>query len=414
MANKISTQLKQAIIHASVAPAIIEVEYNRHRELPKLSITQTLSFRKYRRTYVSMYLNKRIADKLSDLSIVKNISFDRKIQQSRAFLPSFLPSRSITLKPGMIPTGTIRKALGGVQADADNSNGKGIKFTVIDSGYSPNNHQFPFRSVTTFSALTRYGGQIDQSGHGTWCVSSIGGNPYKLNDKDTIWGMCPKASLTSIRSLFTPTGMGTTSLTLKGLKMALDRGVQIISMSLGSKEPTEKDDPLATIIRESTKQGILYCIAAGNYGPDKNTISSPGDILEAITVGAQSYTDKTVSFFSSRGPTEKGLIKPDILCYGGGRRIESLTPEETLISSSSGMLDTLDRKNSIAGLMGTSMATPLHAGLLGWWQTYSKKRTGRYLNRDDITKIYKANSTNYNNTHGYGLATYQWIKEYLR
>jgi hypothetical protein len=48
-------------------------------------------------------------------------------------------------------------------------------------------------------------------------------------------------------------------------------------------------------------QGIIVCVAAGNAGPGRSTIGTPGNARGALTVGA---TDKTggLASYSSRGP----------------------------------------------------------------------------------------------------------------
>jgi subtilisin family serine protease len=64
--------------------------------------------------------------------------------------------------------------------------------------------------------------------------------------------------------------------------------------------------------------GAVVCVAAGNAGADRGTISSPGDARGALAVGT---ADKTgaVAFYSSRGPvTGVRYRKPDLLAIGGG------------------------------------------------------------------------------------------------
>src|SRR3989337_4503705 len=68
------------------------------------------------------------------------------------------------------------------------------------------------------------------------------------------------------------------------------------------------------------REVIVVCVAAGNEGPRKGTIGSPGMAREVITVGAVDKT-KALTFYSSRGPAKyrrKIIHKPDILAAGGG------------------------------------------------------------------------------------------------
>jgi serine protease AprX len=65
--------------------------------------------------------------------------------------------------------------------------------------------------------------------------------------------------------------------------------------------------------------GIFVAVAAGNSGPECNTISSPAAIFnESFTVGATRSND-TIANFSSRGAVfhnEEWLLKPDVSAPG--------------------------------------------------------------------------------------------------
>ncbi|KAI9991687.1 hypothetical protein PInf_017036 [Phytophthora infestans] len=61
--------------------------------------------------------------------------------------------------------------------------------------------------------------------------------------------------------------------------------------------------------------GIIPVVAAGNTGPNCGTIASPGDSASVITVGATDINDGLASF-SSKGPTVRGLRKPDVAAPG--------------------------------------------------------------------------------------------------
>ena len=89
--------------------------------------------------------------------------------------------------------------------------------------------------------------------------------------------------------------------------------------------------------------GVVVVVAAGNTGygyaqdPDGRTmrlgfgmtINDPGNAARAITVGATSSSPHTtgVSFFSSKGPTGDGRMKPDLVA-----------PGERVISAAAGQL----------------------------------------------------------------------------
>lgn len=69
--------------------------------------------------------------------------------------------------------------------------------------------------------------------------------------------------------------------------------------------------------------GIIFVVAMGNGGPGFGTIATPGAASMAITVGASTYYHfldnngkNDMAWFSSRGPTPYGAIKPDIVTPG--------------------------------------------------------------------------------------------------
>ncbi|MFV2015194.1 MAG: S8 family serine peptidase, partial [Candidatus Heimdallarchaeota archaeon] len=69
--------------------------------------------------------------------------------------------------------------------------------------------------------------------------------------------------------------------------------------------------------------GTIFVVAAGNGGPGYGTVGKPGSASMAITVGASSsyifknnFGKNDVAWFSDRGPTPYGTIKPDLVAPG--------------------------------------------------------------------------------------------------
>ncbi len=167
-------------------------------------------------------------------------------------------------------------------------------------------------------------------------------------------------------------GIARNSDVLLGMQRLIDiYKVKIINMSLGhTAEDPPMLDPFCKAIAAATKQGHIYCVAAGNSGPADNTTESPGISPDAITVGAWNTIDNCPSWFSSRGGG-----KPDIYAPGGGRKSESDKPQE-LITAPSSFGSALQRKSGnwgirpragYASLAGTSQATPVVAGIMALW-----------------------------------------------
>jgi hypothetical protein len=96
----------------------------------------------------------------------------------------------------------------------------------------------------------------------------------------------------------------------------------------------------------------LFVVAAGNSGPDDQTIESPGSAGAALTVGAVDGSD-VVADFSSRGPEEATFgIEPELAAPG----VDIVAAR----AAGTAMGDPVDDHYTAAS--GTSMATPQVAG----------------------------------------------------
>jgi len=103
------------------------------------------------------------------------------------------------------------------------------------------------------------------------------------------------------------------------------------------------------VVTAAGNNGYLYFITS--TGPEEGyrsiSITDPGNTDSVITVGA-THRDSAhlygVSYFSSRGPTGDGRIKPDLVAPG--EKIESTIPEDKKVR-----------------MDGTSMAAPHVSGV---------------------------------------------------
>ena len=133
--------------------------------------------------------------------------------------------------------------------------------------------------------------------------------------------------------------------------------------------------PLCVEVDRLVRSGVVVVVAAGNTGYGEvaatervakvglsNTINDPGNSSLAITVGA-THRDAPhtygVSFFSSKGPTGDGRLKPDLVAPG--ERITSCASagkcRELGITAPSGAATYVDAS-------GTSLAAPHVSGAI--------------------------------------------------
>lgn len=289
-----------------------------------------------------------------------------------------------------------------------NLDGRGVKVAVLDTGSpSPLNPMNLFRIRPFSASFEIFPG--DGVGHGTWCLTEIGGQAWP-----TIYGIsmgiAPGAEMYSIKVL-SSTGMGSTFEVLKGMELAVALGVKIVSMSLGS-EPQGgcAEDPVCRGVAILAKQKVIPIVAAGNSGPNPSTMDSPGISPNAVTVGSWGILDNAVSWFSSRGPTKDGLVKPDVCSYGGGRVKQDTRPNELIVNACEGWLDAMydGLLEGFGGLMGTSMACPTFAGLVALAEQDRNNR-GTTLTVQAVHDLLARRGEEKSNDAGWGLGKLSWL-----
>jgi subtilisin family serine protease len=151
------------------------------------------------------------------------------------------------------------------------------------------------------------------------------------------------------------------------------------------------NSPLCVEVNRLVKSGVVVVVSAGNsgYGTKQTlmtrkvragmlmTINDPGNAEHAITVGS-THSEKPhefgPSYFSSKGPTGDGRMKPDILA-----------PGERIISCGAGQAakaaNTEGREQDLSRLYvdqtGTSMAAPHVSGAIAAFLSIRREFIGR-------------------------------------
>jgi subtilisin family serine protease len=300
-----------------------------------------------------------------------------------------------------------KRMLGLDRANSQGFTGKGITTVVIDTGARVTHEQL--RRVKALTAMPEKGGSGDDSdGHGSWCAATIGGT-YAIDRRYNVpvEGMAPECNLTSIQALGFIIGMGTSSDIIKAMEMSIGLGAKVVSMSLGSNDaPKDEDNPEAKAINELANRGIIPCIAAGNSGPDPETVGSPGSCLNSLTVGAWDELQGKIADFSSRGPTAgDGYIKPDVVAPGV--RIDS-----ALVGYLDSMVD--PTQPHFGPISGTSMATPHTAGGPATCMAHLyRERIGRELTVEEIKTMMEALGHPKTNDDGWGMLSWNTVESWV-
>ncbi|WP_344614537.1 S8 family serine peptidase [Dactylosporangium salmoneum] len=134
----------------------------------------------------------------------------------------------------------------------------------------------------------------DCDGHGTHVAGTIGGATY---------GVAKGVSLVAVRVLDC-SGNGFLSEVVAGIDWvtANARHPAVVNMSLGSDDTSVVLD---AALRRSIASGLTWSVAAGNGDADDNPLdactNSPGDVAEALVVGASTIDDHPVHW-SDYGP----------------------------------------------------------------------------------------------------------------
>jgi len=226
--------------------------------------------------------------------------------------------------------------------------GKGVKVAVLDTGVDAGHPDLAGKIAETKSFVPDQAVQ-DGHGHGTHVASTIVGSGAASDGKRK--GVAPGAELL-VGKVLGNDGRGQTSWILEGMEWAAKSGAKIVSMSLGGTASGPSDVLSETVDELSASTGTLFVIAAGNSGPGKQTVASPGIADSALTVGAVDKSDKLASF-SSRGPRLGDYaVKPEITAPG-----VAITAAR---ASGTTMGTPVDDNYTTAN--GTSMATPHVAG----------------------------------------------------
>ena len=237
--------------------------------------------------------------------------------------------------------------------------------------------------------------------------SSTVGN---FNDAEKMRGVAPKTRLISLKVL-DEKGDGRSSAVIRALEYVREKlndnpklmRVHGVNLSVGYEFNAEMfacgQSPICAEVNRLVQSGVVVVAAAGNTGygtvaassrPTKvglsNTINDPGNAELAVTVGATHreapYT-YGVSYFSSKGPTGDGRLKPDLVAPG--ERITSCAAGTMLDDSLKSAGE--KKREKCAYYMedsGTSMAAPHVSGAVAAFLSIRREFIGKPLEVKEI------------------------------
>ncbi len=225
--------------------------------------------------------------------------------------------------------------------------GEGVVVAIMDSGFDGQHVDLAGQFVRFIDWANggREGTPYDSGSHGTHVASiAVGlgaGNPdYK--------GVAPGAKAVGFRI----NNGDTKAAAIASVDWILahpEAGVRVSTISYGFGTTVDGTDALELAMDRLWEAGVVPFKSAGNEGSEKRTLTIPGGARGILAVGAihdPGEDGLRMRESSSRGPTDDGRIKPDIVA-----------PGSSIMAASKG---TGDRYRSSSG---TSMASPFAAGV---------------------------------------------------
>ncbi len=244
--------------------------------------------------------------------------------------------------------------------------GSGQTVAVADSGLDEDHGDFGTRVVGNYDVIGDGSTADKHSGHGTHVACTVLGDGFRGG-----YGGVAQAADLYFQAMENDNTGNFQSPSLNNLlNTAYNAGARTHTNSWGSSAASEQskynsetedvDDRANYYDRYyNGVEGMTILFAAGNDGPDSGTVSPPATAKNVISVGNHknrgSGSPDSMWSGSSRGPTDDGRIKPDLVAPGAyvrSCRAQEATDTNGNTWASSYYLE----------YTGTSMATPNAAG----------------------------------------------------
>ncbi len=252
--------------------------------------------------------------------------------------------------------------------------GSGQTIAVADSGLDHDHGDFGNRIVANNDVIND-GSTADRwSGHGTHVSCTVLGD----GTRGSYQGVVPAAKL-YFQAMENDASGNFQSPSLNSLiNSAYNGGARTHTNSWGNdggygqynSESQDVDDRANYYDKYyNGREGLTILFAAGNDGPNPDSITPPATAKNVITVGMhQNRYQGSPDYImdgSSRGPVDDGRIKPDVLAPGG--YVRSCRAQE---AGDTGGASWYSSDNWYLEYTGTSMATPNAAGAAAMIREY--------------------------------------------
>ncbi|MBQ2705363.1 MAG: S8 family peptidase [Agathobacter sp.] len=228
--------------------------------------------------------------------------------------------------------------------------GKGIRIALLDTGVFQ--HENLEGNIIYFKDYINHRKECyDDNGHGTHIAGILCG--HSSHNEKRFFGMAPNAELLVFKIL-DKNGSGSTDTAINALDWIKHNhrryNIKLLNFSMGYLPNTnpKMQERLIERLESLWEEGVTIITAAGNNGPEENSISVPGISRKVITVGSSDdiFLENERLRYGGRGPTSCCIVKPEILAPGTDILSLSINP------------------NGFSKKSGTSMSVPIVCGAL--------------------------------------------------
>jgi serine protease AprX len=311
---------------------------------------------------------------------------------------------------------TAKEAVRASRAECESKLGEEIGVAILDTGIYPHNDLVLRKNrILAFKDFVNgWRFPYDDNGHGTHVAGIIAGDGSESNGQHT--GLAPACNIVGLKVL-SKEGNGNVSDVLASIQWVMDNkekyNIRVLNLSVGMEDLEGENAALVKGVDAAWDSGLVVVCAAGNKGPKKSSITTPGVSRKVITVGSSNDENPSntqeglLTNYSGRGPTRSCIIKPDVVA-----------PGSNILSCNSDIDYKPSNMNypvAQVGYMkksGTSMATPIVTGILT--RILSDYP---FISNKELKLALKYSSINLGlpqNQQGWGLIDFEGLNHFLK
>lgn len=273
------------------------------------------------------------------------------------------------------------------------SRGAGVKVAIVDTGIDKDHEDLIANIQGGVNFIAPNSGPPwarvadpdnwnDDNGHGTHVAGIVGAADNEIG----VIGVAPQAYLYGVKVL-DKNGSGYVSDVIDGIDWAVENGMNVINMSLGSSSDVQA---LHDAVDAAYASGILVVAAAGNAGDGDDTtndVSYPAQYDSVVAVAATASDDSTPSWSSEGSEVEVAAPGVDIRSTWNDGLYKEISGTSMASPHAAG---------AAALILGTTVPTAYDANNNGSWDP-AEVRTVLQDTADDL------GSAGHDNFYGYGL-----------